>query len=68
MMCRRRAITLGDHNAGVDGKTEIDEAATVARTAATGVLITAKVGDDKEQCARGQLRPKRKGTAAYDER
>ena len=67
-MCRRREMTLGDHNAGVDGKTEIDEAATVARTAATGVLITAKVGDNNEQWARGQLRPKCKGTAACDER
>ena len=61
-------MTLGSHNAGVVGKIEIDEAAIVARTAATGVLITAKVGDKKEQWARGQLRPKCKGAAACDER
>ena len=50
-------MTRASHNAGVVGKTEIDEAAIVARTAATGVLITAEVGD-KEQWACGQLRPK----------
>ena len=44
-MCRRREMIPGGHNAGVVGKTEIDEAAIVARTAATGVLITAKAGD-----------------------
>ena len=68
MTCPRRAITLGDHNAGVGGKIEIDEAAAVARIAATGFLNTAKVGYKNEQWARGQLRPKCKGTAACDER
>ena len=48
MTCPRRAITLGDHNAGVGGKIEIDEAAAVARTAAMGFLNTAKVGDNNE--------------------
>ena len=44
VVCRSRVTKPGNHRAGVDGKMEIDKAATVARTVAMRLLITAEIG------------------------